>query len=91
MKFAFDDTGNQAAPPSNTKTAFAVWVGLYPTVVLLSLALRPLKMPLWEGPILATLLSSFIISWCMPAIHSGERCWVAAPMPPNIMIMYFMA
>src|SRR5205085_12254938 len=23
--FAFDDTGNQAAPPSNTKTAFAVW------------------------------------------------------------------
>jgi hypothetical protein len=26
----------------------------------------------------------------MPVIHSGERSCVAAPTPPNIMIMYFM-
>jgi hypothetical protein len=27
----------------------------------------------------------------MPAIHSAERSRVAAPIPPNIMIMYFIA
>jgi hypothetical protein len=36
-------------------------------------------------------VSSFIISSCLPAIHSGERSCAAAPVPPNIMIMYFTA
>src|SRR5262245_345880 len=36
-------------------------------------------------------VSSFISSSCMPAIHSAERPCVAAPIPPNIMIMYFIA
>ena len=47
--FAFDENGDEAPPPSETKTSIAVWVGLYPTVVLLTLALSPLKMPLWLG------------------------------------------
>ena len=34
--FAFDEHGNQVPPPSETKTSIAVWVGLYPTVVLLT-------------------------------------------------------
>jgi uncharacterized protein len=79
--FAFDDQGNQAPPPSSTKTSIAVWVGLYPTVVLLSLALRPLNMPLWLGPILATLLSSFIISFVVMPYYVNPllKGWLRPP------------
>ena len=58
--FAFDDKGNEAPPPSDTKTSIAVWVGLYPTVVMLTLALSPLHMPLWLGMLIGNLLSSFV-------------------------------
>ncbi|MFC0450981.1 antibiotic biosynthesis monooxygenase [Rhodococcus jostii] len=61
--FAFDEKGNEAPPPSETKTSIAVWVGLYPTVVILTLALSPLKMPLWLGLLIGNLLSSFIMSF----------------------------
>ncbi len=61
--FAFDDDGGHLPPPSELKSAIAVWVGLYPTVVLLSLALAPARLPLWEGALIATLLSSFIMSF----------------------------
>ena len=61
--FAFEENGKEAPPPSETKTAIAVWVGLYPTVVLLTLALSPLKMPLWLGLLVGNLLSSFVMSF----------------------------
>ncbi|MFI1395977.1 antibiotic biosynthesis monooxygenase [Streptomyces sp. NPDC020681] len=61
--FAFEENGKEAPPPSETKTAIAVWVGLYPTVVLLTLALSPLEMPLWLGLLVGNLLSSFIMSF----------------------------
>ncbi|MFI0773857.1 antibiotic biosynthesis monooxygenase [Streptomyces sp. NPDC021212] len=61
--FAFAGNGKEAPPPSETKTAIAVWVGLYPTVVLLTLALSPLKLPLWLGLLVGNLLSSFIMSF----------------------------
>ncbi|MFC9789354.1 antibiotic biosynthesis monooxygenase [Rhodococcus sp. NPDC127528] len=61
--FAFDEKGNEAPPPSDVKTSVAVWVGLYPTVVLLTLALSPLKMPLWLGLLVGNLLSSFIMTF----------------------------
>lgn len=61
--FAFDENGREAPPPSETKTAIAVWVGLYPTVVLLTLALSPLQLPLWFGLLVGNLLSSFIMSF----------------------------
>ncbi|MEJ8648326.1 antibiotic biosynthesis monooxygenase [Streptomyces sp. MS1.AVA.3] len=61
--FAFEENGKEAPPPSETKTSVAVWVGLYPTVVLLTLALAPLKMPLWLGLLVGNLLSSFIMSF----------------------------
>ncbi|MGW2559443.1 antibiotic biosynthesis monooxygenase [Streptomyces sp. NPDC001514] len=61
--FAFEENGKEAPPPSETKTAIAVWVGLYPTVVLLTLALSPLKMPLWLGLLVGNLLSSLIMSF----------------------------
>ncbi|MCX4511042.1 antibiotic biosynthesis monooxygenase [Streptomyces sp. NBC_01619] len=61
--FAFRDNGREAPPPSETKTAIAVWVGLYPTVVLLALALAPLNMPLWLGLLVGNLFSSFAMSF----------------------------
>jgi antibiotic biosynthesis monooxygenase (ABM) superfamily enzyme len=61
--FAFDQHGEPATPPSETKSAIAVWVGLYPTVVILTLVLSPLQMPLWLGLLIGNLLSSFIMSF----------------------------
>ncbi|MEU9036091.1 antibiotic biosynthesis monooxygenase [Streptomyces sp. NPDC048352] len=61
--FAFAENGREAPAPSETKTALAVWVGLYPTVVLLTLALSPLRMPLWLGLLVGNLLSSFTMSF----------------------------
>ncbi|QJT03756.1 antibiotic biosynthesis monooxygenase [Streptomyces asoensis] len=61
--FAFDENGKEAPPPSETKTSLAVWVGLYPTVVLLTLALSPLGMPFWLGLLVGNLLSSFLMSF----------------------------
>ncbi|MGP3689419.1 antibiotic biosynthesis monooxygenase [Streptomyces sp. IBSNAI002] len=61
--FAFEENGKELSPPSETKTSVAVWVGLYPTVVLLSLALHPLGMPLWLGLLVGNLFSSFIMSF----------------------------
>ena len=61
--FAFDEKGDVAPPPSETRTSIAVWVGLYPTVVILTLLLSPLKMPIWLGMLVGNLLSSFAISF----------------------------
>ncbi|MFF8860790.1 antibiotic biosynthesis monooxygenase [Streptomyces sp. NPDC015139] len=62
--FAFDSTGEEAPPPpSETRTSLAIWVGLYPTVVLLTLALSPLHLPLWIGLLVGNLLSSLLMSF----------------------------
>ncbi|MEU9499344.1 antibiotic biosynthesis monooxygenase [Streptomyces sp. NPDC048196] len=79
--FAFDENGRQAPPPSETKSAVAVWVGLYPTVVLLTLALAPLGMPLWLGLLVGNLLSSFIMSFLtMPHyVNRLLKRWLRPP------------
>ena len=46
--------------PSESKTSIAVWVGLYPTAVLLTLAMSPARLPLWQGMLIGNLLSSFV-------------------------------
>lgn len=62
--FAFGDNGRETPPPpSETRTSLAIWVGLYPTVVLLTLALSPLHLRLWIGLLVGNLLSSFIMSF----------------------------
>jgi uncharacterized protein len=82
--FAFDEHGSEAPPPSDTKTSIAVWVGLYPTVVLLTLALMPLKMPLWLGMLVGNLFSSFIMSFVtMPYyVNPLLKHWLRPP--PNV-------
>ena len=79
--FAFDEDGKQAPPPSETKTSIAVWVGLYPTVVILTLLLSPLKMPLWLGMLIGNLLSSFAISFlAMPYyVNPLLKRWLRPP------------
>lgn len=61
--FTFDRDGGPAQAPSNLKTAIAVWVGLYPTVMLLSLAMAPAKLPLWQGMLIGNLFSSSIMTF----------------------------
>ncbi|MEV5955227.1 antibiotic biosynthesis monooxygenase [Streptomyces sp. NPDC051987] len=62
--FAFEGSGKHTPPPpSETRTSLAVWVGLYPTVVLLTLALSPLHLRLWIGLLVGNLLSSFLMSF----------------------------
>lgn len=79
--FAFDDQGNEAPPPSDFKTSIAVWVGLYPTVVFLTLALSPLHMPLWLGLLIGNLLSSFAMSFItMPYyVNPLLKRWLRPP------------
>jgi antibiotic biosynthesis monooxygenase (ABM) superfamily enzyme len=79
--FAFDENGKQAPPPSETKTSIAVWVGLYPTVVILTLLLSPLKMPLWLGMLVGNLLSSFAISFLVMPYYVNPllKRWLRPP------------
>ena len=81
--FAFDDQGNEAPPPSDFKTSIAVWVGLYPTVVLLTLALSPLHMPLWLGLLIGNLISSFAMSFITMPFYVNPllKHWLRPP--PN--------
>jgi uncharacterized protein len=79
--FAFDEHGNRAPPPSDTKTSVAVWVGLYPTVVLLTLALSPLKMPLWLGLLIGNLFSSFLMTFVTMPFYVNPllKRWLRPP------------
>jgi antibiotic biosynthesis monooxygenase (ABM) superfamily enzyme len=79
--FAFDEHGEKAPPPSDIKTSIAVWVGLYPTVVLLTLALSPLHMPLWLSLLVGNLLSSFAMTFLtMPYyVNPLLKRWLRPP------------
>ncbi|MGR4881053.1 antibiotic biosynthesis monooxygenase [Streptomyces sp. LARHCF249] len=81
--FAFEENGREAPPPSETKTSLAVWVGLYPTVVVLTLLLHPLGMPFWLGLLVGNLLSSFIMSFLtMPHyVNRLLKRWLWPPVP----------
>ncbi|MFG2096605.1 antibiotic biosynthesis monooxygenase [Streptomyces sp. NPDC048612] len=79
--FAFEENGRQAPPPSETKTSVAVWVGLYPTVVLLTLALSPAHLPLWLNLLIGNLLSSFIMSFLTMPFYVNPllKRWLRPP------------
>ncbi|MFD9410052.1 antibiotic biosynthesis monooxygenase [Streptomyces sp. NPDC059989] len=84
--FAFEENGREVPPPSETKTSIAVWVGLYPTVVLLALALSPLKLPIWLGLLVGNLLSSFAMSFITMPYYVNRLLkrwlWPAPDAPP---------
>lgn len=79
--FAFDEHGAEAPPPSNFKTSVAVWVGVYPTVVLIALALWPLRLPLWINLLIGNLLSSLALSYfVMPYfVNPLLKNWLRPP------------
>jgi antibiotic biosynthesis monooxygenase (ABM) superfamily enzyme len=79
--FAFDENGKQAAPPSEIKTSIVVWVGLYPTVVILNLLVWPLKMPIWLGMLVGNLLSSFAITFLVMPYYVNPllKHWLRPP------------
>jgi antibiotic biosynthesis monooxygenase (ABM) superfamily enzyme len=61
--FAFDEGGVQVPAPSSAKTVIAVWVGLYPTVLLLTLARSPARLPMWLDMLIGNLMSSFVMTF----------------------------
>ena len=79
--FAFGENGVDAPPPSDIRTSVAVWVGLYPTVVFLTLALSPLHMPLWLGLLIGNLFSSFAMTFLtMPYyVNPLLKHWLRPP------------
>ncbi len=83
--FAFD--GHGTAPPSNFKTSIAVWFGLYPTVVLLTMLTAPLHLPFWLGMLVGNLVSSFVMSYLTMPFYGNRvlRGWLrpsnTAPQP----------
>jgi antibiotic biosynthesis monooxygenase (ABM) superfamily enzyme len=82
--FAFDQHGHEAPPPSNAKTSVAVWVGLYPTVMLLTLGLSALlpRLVLWQSLLIGNLLSSFAMSYVtMPRYGNPLLGWWLRPAP----------
>jgi len=79
--FAFDEKGQEASPPSDLKTSLAVWMGLYPTVVFLTLATSPLHMPLWLSMLVGNFLSSFAMTYVtMPYyVNLTLKKWLRIP------------
>ncbi|NMO05013.1 antibiotic biosynthesis monooxygenase [Gordonia sp. TBRC 11910] len=76
FSFGYDDR----PPPSNFKSSIAVWMGLYPTVVLLTLLTSPLGMPLWLGMLIGNLLSSLSMSYfTMPYYVNRILGWWLKP------------
>ena len=77
----FTFAGSAGAPPSNFKTSIAVWFGLYPTVVLLTLLSVPLHLPFWLGMLIGNLLSSFVMSYLTMPYYGNRllRWWLSPP------------
>ena len=79
--FAFEDRGEKYKGPGDFKTSIAVWVGLYPTVMLLTLGLDELLpgFKLWQALLLGNLLSSFIMTYLTMPHYTNRvlRFWLA--------------
>jgi len=71
------DGGGEA--PAQWKTALSVLVGLYPTVVLLTLAISEIwkKAELWESLLIGNILSVSLLTWVvMPIVTRALRFWL---------------
>ena len=77
--FPVTGTGVDAAPVPNWKSALSVLVGLYPTVVLLTLALGKIwpTAQLWESLLLGNVLSVTLLTWVvMPTVNRVFAFWL---------------
>jgi hypothetical protein len=78
--FAADEAHAGGRPPARWKTAFSVLVGLYPTVVLLTLAISEIWPggPLWATLLIGNILSVSLLTWVvMPIVTRALRFWLA--------------
>jgi antibiotic biosynthesis monooxygenase (ABM) superfamily enzyme len=73
--------GDEAAEaPARWKTALSVLCGLYPTVVLLTLAISAVwkHSELWESLLVGNILSVSLLTWVvMPVVTRALRFWLA--------------
>jgi hypothetical protein len=78
--FSFDGDAGDGPPPSDVRTSIAIWVGLYPTVFVLTLALTELlpNLKLWQALLIGNLLSSFTMTYfTMPRyVNPLLRFWL---------------
>jgi antibiotic biosynthesis monooxygenase (ABM) superfamily enzyme len=77
----FAQPGEQeaGASPANWKTGLSVLVGLYPTVVLLTLAISEIwpSASLWQSLLLGNILSVSLLTWVvMPIVTRALRFWL---------------
>lgn len=72
--------GGRAPDPPSWKTALSVLVGLYPTVVLLTLVIGEtwVGAPLWASLLLGNIISVALLTWVvMPLVTRALRFWLA--------------
>ncbi len=85
--FSFGGDGGTTVTPPPWKTTLSVLVGLYPTVVLLTLGISELwpDAELWESLLLGNILSVSLLTWVvMPVVTRALRFWLTpAPSAPE--------
>jgi uncharacterized protein len=77
--FAQPGGDEEGGGPAQWKTALSVLVGLYPTVVLLTLAINALwkKSELWAALLVGNILSVTLLTWVvMPIVTRTLRFWL---------------
>lgn len=77
-----EDEDNAPSGPSRLKTAAAVWLGLYPTVLVLTLLISLTHLPLWLALLISNLASSFTMTYLtMPHYVHRLLGWWLSPAP----------
>jgi uncharacterized protein len=79
--FPPSERGGQAGGPPSWKTALSVLVGLYPTVVLLTLAIGGLwkGAPLWASLLVGNVASVALLTWVVMPVVTWALGWWLAP------------
>jgi uncharacterized protein len=78
--FSFTGDGATSVAPPSWKTALSVLVGLYPTVVILTIAISEIwkSASLWQSLLLGNILSVALLTWVvMPIVTRVLRFWLS--------------
>ncbi|MHC1560015.1 antibiotic biosynthesis monooxygenase [Actinomycetospora sp. C-140] len=83
--FPVGEGGGAAEGPPSWKQALSVLVGLYPTVVLLTLGLAALwpSAPLWAGLLVGNIASVALLTWVVMPRVTGALGWWLTPRPES--------